>query len=179
MPPVLNLRAYARVVTTLAKLFYDMSERDEIYEPVPNSSELRLHPMAKEMRRVLLGATGCDPYEVSNIVFEQQTGLPLTGSHRQGIPHVQFELNYTPLRQRTQYHPTVRNDEALVTALELVDVKVDVATVASWPNLLYEQTREWAVNEHIAANDNDVPRVPKPEFLKQFPRTETWGQDGR
>ena len=177
MPPVLNLRAYARVVTTLAKLFYDMSERAEIYEADERRGDLGLSPIAKEMRRVLIGATGCDPCEVTNVVFEQRTGLPLTASHRQGIPHVQFELNYTPLRQRDQYRPAARSNEALGTALLLVDVVVPAEVIEAWSLPVYERVREWATAEHLAANDNDVPRVPKPDFLNQFPRSETWGQD--
>lgn len=90
---------------------------------------------------------------------------------------MQFELNYTPLRQRDQYRLAARSNEALSTALLLVDVVVPAEVIEAWSLPVYERVREWATAEHLAANDNDVPRVPKPDFLNQFPCSETWGQD--
>jgi hypothetical protein len=54
----------------------------------------------------------------------------------------------------------------LADLLSLVGVSCDPQVIERWTDEQRKQAAQWAAAEHLNASDNDVDRLPKPEFLE-------------
>jgi hypothetical protein len=66
---------------------------------------------------------------------------------------------------------------SMASLLDLVGLAVPEDDIASWTPGQMKEARDWAGGEHLAAiyQDGDV-RLPKPDFLAQYPPSESWGE---